>query len=263
MANSNEESKGTFMWCGYEWTSEMEGGRIIHPEYPHYWYSSSDAVIKKLRNGELHFSFRKNPIKIHHWDGKTYNPSIEIGLIRTKQHFDYGTFSIEAIMPKGLNINCAGWLSGNGNWPPEIDVFESWSEDNNYHHAFTNHFPWLCPSWRTTYNVHYRDSKMVHRHLGSKNIMKCDQPLDPTENWIKYECVWMPDKIIFKANGVTIKTVKNKYPKMLTENILNPEKKYLMDYIIDIIIDDPQKIPSRLDTPLKVRNFKYEPFEND
>lgn len=252
---------GKINWCGYEWSNEMEGGRIIHPKYPYAWYGCDENVVKINKNNELELTYVENPIEIHHWGHETYNPTIERALIRTTTPFDYGTFSAEAICPKGLNLCCAFWLSGDGNWPPEIDILEAWSEDNNYSHKTLNHFPWLCSSWRTTYNVHYNNKKMVHEHLGSKNIAKYDQPLDPTENWIKYECIWEPDKITFKANNVVTKTVCKKYANMLVNNLGNPEKGHLMDVIFDINIDDPKIIPNRLDTPFKIRNFKYKPLK--
>ena len=247
-------------WCGYNWDCRMEGGRIIHPSYPYSWYSDSENVIQINENGEMSLIYKENPITIKHWDGKIYKPTIERALIRTKTPFDYGTFSIEAMCPKGLNICCSFWLSGHGNWPPEIDILEAWSGDNNYSWRTTNHFPWILPSWRTTYNVHYNNKNIVHEHLGSKNVTKCDQPLDPTENWIKYECIWEPDKITFKANGVVTKTVRKKYAQMLVNNLKNLEKGYLMDVILDVYIDDPKIIPNRLDTPFKARNFEYKPL---
>ena len=252
--------KDTFRWCGYDWDCKMEGGRIIHPNEPYNWLSNSEDVITMFRNGEMHLSFRKNPKKVKHWDGIIYEPTIERALIRTKQHFDYGSFSLEMMMPKGLNIGCAFWLSGHGNWPPEIDILEAWATDCNYLHRFTNHFPWLGKSWRTTYNVHYRDLNRVHRHLGSDNIRCKLQPLDPTENWIKYECDWLPDKIVFRANDVTTKVVNRKYSHWLVENNLKPENGHLMDAIIDIQMEDPINNEIRLDTPLKVRNFHYEEY---
>lgn len=249
-------------WCGYDWSCKMDGGRIIHPSYPFAWYSDDEAVVTLMRNGELHFSYRENPKEVRYWDGREFSPYIERGIIRTRQHFSFGTFSIEAIMPKGINVCSALWLSGAGNWPPEIDFCESWSNNNNYLHKFTNHFPWFGKSWRTTYNVHYNDENIKHRHLGSKNVRVRHQPLDPTENWIKYECIWEPEKITFKANDVVTKVIKKKYAQKLIKNLKDPEKGYLMDVIIDVNVDDPKIIPNRLDSPLKVRNFKYEPLED-
>lgn len=250
-----------FRWCNYEWEDCMEGGRKIHSKEPHTWYSADENVLSRRRNGELHFYYRENPQQIKYWDGETYKPSIERALIRTTTPFDYGTFSIEAMIPKGLNVGCACWLSGDGNWPPEIDVLEVLTTGGSYLQKWTNHFPWFGKSWRTTYNVHYNDNKLVHRHFGSKNIRFKHQPLDPTENWIKYECEWLPDKITFKANGVVTKVIGKKHANMLTENIKKPEKGHLMDFIIDINVDDPKLIPNRLDTPFKVRNFMYEPID--
>ena len=56
------------------------------------------------------------------------------------------------------------------------------------------------------------------------------------------------------------KTVCSKYARMLTENLKTPEKGYLMDFIIDVNVDDPKILKNRLDEPMKVRNFKYEPL---
>ena len=250
-----------FKWCGYNWSCKMDGGRIIHPNYPHAWYSDEEDVLEINDNGEISLSYRTNPRDIKHWDGKIYHPTVERALMRSREHFDYGTFSCEAKMPKGLNLCCAFWLSGSKNWPPEIDIVESWSEDNNYSWRTTNHFPWILPSWRTTNNVHYNNDKILHEHLGSKNIMKCDQPLSPTDNWVKYEVEWAPDKITFKANGVVTKTVGKKYAKMLTENLKKPDAGYLMDVIFDINVDDPAVIKNHLDSPFMIRNFKYEPLK--
>lgn len=247
----------TFDWCGYAWTCGMEGGRIIHPDYPYAWYSNSENVITRMRNGELHLYYKTNPKDVKYWDGTIYHPTIERALIRTTNHFDYGRFSIEVMIPKGLNVGCACWLSGAGNWPPEIDILEVFPAGGDYLQNFTDHFPWIGKSWRTTYCVHYNNNRMVHKNLGSKNVRKYDQPLDPSENWIKYECDWLPDKIVFKANGVVIKRVSRRYAHMLTHNLANPRNGYLMDFIIDINVDDPEIRPNRLDTPLKVRNFRY------
>ena len=250
-----------FRWCNYEWEDCMEGGRKIHSNAPYTWYSSDENVLSRRRNGELHFYYRENPKEVTYWDGNIYKPSIERALIRTTTPFDYGTFSIEAMMPTGLNVSCAFWLSGDGNWPPEIDILEAWAESNNYSHQLSNCFPWLCPSWRTTWNVHYNNNKMKHDHFGSKNIFKHDQPLNPTTNWIKYECEWLPNKITFKANGKTTKTIGKKHSQMLVNNLKDSKKGYLMDVIIEINVENPKLMPNRLDTPLKVRNFMYEPMD--
>lgn len=253
----------SFKWCGYNWSCQMDGGRIIHTKYPHAYYSDSENVLVRMRNGELHLYYAENPKEIKHWDGKIYNPTIERALIRTREHFDYGHFEIEAMIPKGLNVGCAFWLSGHGNWPPEIDILEVLTTGGSYLQKFTNHFPWIGKSWRTTYNVHYNNDKLLHQHLGSKNVRVKDQPLDPTENWIKYEVDWMPDKIVFKANGKVTKTVCKKYAQMLVNNLGKPEKGHLMDVIIDINVDDPEILKNKLETPFKVRNFKYIPLDLD
>jgi len=247
-------------WCGYDWDCKMEGGRIIHPDEPYYWLSDTPDVVKINENNEISMYYRPNPKDVKYWDGKIYHPSLERGLIRSLTSFDYGTFSVEALMPKGLNVGASFWLSGDGNWPPEIDICEAWSKNKDYWEIFTKEFPWINPSWLTTSNVHYNDEDLIHRNIKSKNIPYCKQKLDPTENWIKYECIWEPDKITFKANGKVNRTVGKKYAHMLTENLRTPEHGYLMDAIIDIYVADPSKVPNELYTPFKVRNFEYKPL---
>ena len=248
-----------FEWCGYTWDCKMEGGRIIHPLYPYNWLSDSDDVLTIDEKGEMTMTFRENPKDVTYWNGQTYHPTIERALIRSLESFDFGTFSLEAIMPKGYNVGANFWLSGDDNWPPEIDICEAWGENNDYFHIFTNYFPWIWPSWKTTTNVHYRDDELEHQHIKSKSVSYCKQKLNPTENWIKYECEWLPDKITFKANGKVTRTVGKKVSNMLINNLNTPEHGYRMDVIIDINPEDPTLVPLELISPFKVRNFKYIP----
>ena len=55
MANNDE-----FEWCGYTWSSKMDGGRIIHPSFPWYWYSLN--TINVCDDEILEFFIDKNPL---------------------------------------------------------------------------------------------------------------------------------------------------------------------------------------------------------
>lgn len=250
-----------FKWCGYDWDCKMEGGRIIHPSDPYNWLSNSDDVVKRMRNGELHFYFRENKKEIKYWDGKTYNPNYERGLIRSLQHFDYGTFSLDMMMPAGLNMSCAFWLSGDGNWPPEIDICEAWADDTNYSRKIGRRFPWFYKSWDTTSNIHYNNKKLKHKQIHPHEVPKCKQPYDPTITWVTYECEWTPDKITFKANGKVTNVVRKSVSNALVNNLKKPENGHLMDVIIDVNMPDPDVYKVVLESPLKVKNFKYKPME--
>ncbi len=247
-------------WCGYDWVSVMEGRRRIHPQKPWEWYCDECAYVDE--DQVLHLKVMDKPTEIHHWDHKTYNPTKAVGIVRTTTPFDYGTFSLEMKMPKGTYLSASFWLSGEHSWPPEIDIEEGWPEDGNWLHKTTKYFPWFFKSWRTTTNVHYLDKKGEKdskTHVGSRNILKCKQPLDPSENFIEYKCIWKPDSVEFFANGRSVRKITGKVVDKLINNNENPD--HVMDAIINIWTEDPEHHKVSMDTELLVKNFKYTPLE--
>lgn len=174
-------------WCGYRWKDAMEGNRRIHPGNPWYWYSMDCTRVDD--ENVLHIFSRRNPREFKHWDGKIYKPTMEVGTVRTTESFEYGYFSAEILMPMGKNLSASFWLTGAGNWPPEIDIEEGWMEEKGtYYRTWENCFPWFRPGWRTTNNVHYRENDLTKTHIGSRNVTLCKQPKDPARNYVKYEC---------------------------------------------------------------------------
>ena len=249
-------------WCGYTWKCEMEGGRIIHPEYPWYWYSGNENVLVRMRNGEIHLYCKYNPKEVKHWDDKIYHPDYEVATMRSIKAFDFGTFSCEMKMPKGKNISASFWLSGAGNWPPEIDIEEGWTEEKKtWFRLIERYFPYIKPSWRTTTNVHFRDEQLNKTHLGSRNIPYCKQPKDPAEEFIKYECEWLPNSITFKANGKIVRQITDDTCRKLIKNIKDPEKGYKMNVVFNVWCENPKTHKIEQDEPLIIKNFKYEPMK--
>ena len=248
-------------WCGYKWDSSLEGGRLIHTSFPWQWYSEKCSTVDS--EGNLHLKIMKSHRQIRYSDGTLYSSDYGVGTLRTREKFDYGTFSCEMKMPKGLNLSASFWLSGDSSWPPEIDIEEGWSEDGNWLHDRTEYFPWIFKSWRTTNNVVFLDKKgdkESKTHAGSKNILLMQQPLDPTENFIEYSCVWKPDSITFYANGKKVRKICGKIAKKLIENNENPG--HLMRVILNIWMENPAEKEVRMDSELVVRNFKYTPLDN-
>lgn len=248
-----------FSWCGYDWRPAMEGGRLIHPSQPWYWYSSD--VIDEDGNGTLSLSIRRNPKEIRYWDGKVYNPTMEAAMMRSVQSFSYGRFSCEMLMPEGTNLWPSFWLSGSGNWPPEIDIEEGWTDHSGkWFTFFTGTFPFINPSWKTTTNVHYLNDGMEHEHLGSRNVSIFRQPSNPVRNFVEYACEWLPDGITIFADGIPVRQVGKDVAKMMTENLTNPERGFEMNAIINVLCENPDHNEVTINTPMKVRNFKYQPM---
>lgn len=247
-------------WCGYTWKSAMEGGRRIHPEYPWYWYSMDCTEVDS--EGVLHIFSRENPIDVKHWDGKIYHPTMEVGTLRTLKSFGYGTFSAEILMPKGRWISASFWLSGDGNWPPEIDIEEGWPADKGtYYRTRTDYFPWFKKGWHTTNNVHYREKNLKKKHIGSHDVPLSKQPNDPAEVYVEYKCVWEPDSITFYADGKRTRSVCRSVCRKMRENLNNPEKGFNMNALLNVWTENPEVYDVMQETDMCVRNFKYEPLE--
>lgn len=252
----------TFKWCGYNWKCEMDGNRIIHPDYPWYWYSLD--MIKPAfpsENDELSLYIMKNPKDVKYWDGKTYHPIYEVATMRSLEDFSYGTFSCEIKVPKGRNLSASFWLTGSGNWPPEIDIMEGFLDNSgNWFKCFEQYFPWIKLGWRTTTNMHYRDDQMNKTHIGSRNIPYLKQPFEPDDWFIEYKCVWKPDSITFYANDKVVRKVTGKECQQLTQNIKNPEKGFKVNVVFNVWVENPDEYKIEMNQPMYIRNFKYIPL---
>ena len=106
-------------WEGYDWQIGERWG-IIHPNKPICYYDKDAVKINK--KGELELYTHYNPRK---FDGKTVNTGV--GLINCKEKFEYGRFDIDIKLPKGPSLWPAFWMWSYNFWPPEIDVFEAYS----------------------------------------------------------------------------------------------------------------------------------------
>lgn len=248
----------SFEWCGYRWKASMEGGRIIHPDTPWYWCSLD--TINICENNILELNIRENPREVKYWDGKIYKPIIEAATLRSIEDFSYGTFSASIILPSGNNLWPSFWTSGSGNWPPEIDIMEAWSYNNGYFKWLIPQFPYISPSWKTTTNVHYRDADLKIASVGSRNVSWFKQHKDPTSDYIDYKCIWHPDSITFLVNDKIVRKITGDVCKNLTKNINNPEKGFRMNVIFNIWCENPSKYSVNLYTPMKIKDFRYEPY---
>ena len=248
----------TIDWCGYNWECCMEGGRIIHSELPWYWMDKNQVL--KDDNNSIYLYLSEQHKDVKYWDGNIYKPTQACGLIRSTQSFSYGTFSLDIKAPKGYNLWPSFWLTGDTNWPPEIDIFEAWSYENNYFVLTQSHFPWLNPGWKTTTNIHYRNDNMEPTHIGSGNISIFKQWHNPTEVFVNYKVDWFPNEIIFYVNDKVVRRVKKDICRQLVENINAKDKGFEMDVVINVFCEDPEKFDVHLDGPMVIKNFKYRSY---
>lgn len=239
----------------YQWECCMEGGRIIHPNFPYIWYDDMMVERHPLYPDTAIIRLMQCTRYINYWDGKLYTASMAGGVLRSVQTFGYGTFSAEIKMPQGKGLWGSFWLCGDGPWPQsgEIDICEGYS-DNNYFRLTTPYFPWLNPSWKTTNNIHYAENG-EHKQVKPHSVSVFKQPCKPTSGYVKYECKWTPSEIVIKVGGKLIRRDKAALKHFTPTN-------GRMRVIFNLWCEDPENNPVIMQTPMLIKNFNYEPYEH-
>lgn len=256
--NSNQKK---FKWNDYNWECSMEGGRIIHPDHPYYWFDKKNVEIDykdKDKPIYLYVDYKKTTIT--HSDGITYNPYMACGLIKSIEKFSFGTFSCDIKLPKGHKLWPSFWLTGAENWPPEIDICEAWTGDNNYFNLFIPKFPYFYPSWKTTTNVHYLNDDLSKLDAGSHNVSIFKQLKNPTNTFINYKVEWFPDQINFYIDDKLIREIKNEIPQKLVKNLNHPDKDFKMNVVFNVWCENFESEILML-SPMIIKNFKYNPYK--
>lgn len=251
----------SYYFCGHEWITTMEGGRRIHPESPWVWYDDGCVSIIDGEFGNVvELEMKRYPKEIKYWNGKVYNPTHAGGVFRSKEPFGHGEFSAEVCLPEGKNLWPSFWLVGDSAWPfgGEIDICEAWSDNyGEYFRMFIPQFPYLCPSWKTTTNVHFADqNSLKHQSIGSRNIPIVKQFSDPSMNFVKYGCKWTADEIVITANNKVVRRDK-KAAKVIQDYYDFCEKEPKMFVIFNLWVDDPSKFEVGMRYPMYVRRFNY------
>lgn len=238
------------IWKETVWTQTMPNGAIVNPSEKHMWF---DYAMVTASGGNLQLYADTSPRIIHHWDGKVYNPSVACATLSTMKEYTYGKFSAEIMLPQGRNLWPAFWLCGAGSedWPAvgEFDIMEAWSGKRGYFKPTIPQFPWLVPSWNTTNNVHWAENGQ-HCYTGSRRTPLVKSLKNPAKHFVKYELEWRQDIIIFRVGG--------KVTRIYGYDIA----KHLHDKKMHVIFDLWTTSPDfELESPMIIKDFKYEPIE--
>jgi beta-glucanase (GH16 family) len=182
---------------------EFDGPALdTHKWVPTYWWGSNGCTI--ATNGELEWylpdevSVSNGTLKLQAskrtvtgGDGKTYNYTS--GVVTTgkacwqdaapdKFTFQYGYVEMRAKAPKGRGLWPAFWLlSGDQDWPPEIDVLEILGHQPNIAYM----------------TVHFEDAEGVHRSSGGQWTGP-----DFSAGWHTFGVDWQPTAIVWYVDGV-------------------------------------------------------------
>lgn len=263
----------TIKWQGYEWLPQERWGQV-HPENPDKW-NDPDAI--KIDDDEtLHLYARKNPKEFNipvdtpgdAWAG---NPPTEkviatvgFGMMSCTEHFGHGLFEIEAKMPKGPYTWPAFWCWAFETYPPEIDMFEGYSNKRG------SYFNWSLRSligkfWRVNSNIHLKDyvkgasvggmnDDGTHRYqLGAKSHWLGWKRPDRVFN--KYSLLWTPDEVAILFNDKKVRSITDR-------PTLDQFKDRTMNIILNNSVQDKYLKTDMPETEFVVKYFKYTPYED-
>ena len=232
----------TIKWCGYEWITQERWGEI-HPDKKHWWYDESCVSIDESEN--LHLLTKKNP---REFPG-TGISEIGVGLVSCTHKFGYGIYSIDAKLPEGNNLWPAFWMWSWDSWPPEIDIFEGYS--NRRGKYFKPRLRNIFGFWNVQTNVHYKDGKNNRMAGGRTHFFGFK---NPSKNFINYSLIWDRNSIQIYYNNRLVRSIDDKYiMKQLEDKKMN----VIINNGITDGIDLSKKIP---DSDFIVKNFRYSPI---
>lgn len=153
------------------WRTDTYYGRRYHDgsiindnESPDVYYSDDCLSFK---NSIMKQSSIKKDITITHtgWEGKKYGDftiEYQAGQIDSSNIFNqkYGYFEIKSKMPETVGQWPAFWLASTESWPPEIDVYETYTGKKRGKKRFESNFHWdfepnkkMKPKGHNTINI--------------------------------------------------------------------------------------------------------------
>jgi len=238
-----------FNWSGYKWSTQERWGQV-HANKLYCWYNAKCVNVDDYEH--LHLLTKKDPKKFRIKQGdsqSTIESPISVGLISSKKMFGYGYFEIEAKLPTGSNLWPAFWMWSSNSWPPEIDIFEGYTDNRNGYLKFNRFNP--LGFWNLQSNFHYKDlktgknsnSKAKTHYIGLKN---------PATNFIKYGLKFTPDEITIFYDGKAVRS--------LDRSLLPYFRDHKMNVIINNSVSSGVDVESENYSDFTVKHFKYVPL---
>lgn len=230
--------RNTIHWQGYEWLTQERWG-VYHPDKPIVWYDPSQVVIE---DDLLLLGCQYNPTTIN-----DITIPFSVGLVSCTEKFEYGTFEIEAKLPhKQPNAWPAFWMWAFESWPPEIDVFEAYSNKKG------RYFNWSISAlwgkfWRCATNVHLGKLPNNYNVRAKNHWMGWKSP---SKRFIKYKVEWFEDKIEVYYDGRSVR-------KITDESVLSQLRGTTMNVIINNSIKSEHNKKKQFF--FEVKSFTYKP----
>ena len=229
-------------WQGYDWLTNERWGQV-HPDKPVSWYDPSAVSIDE--DGYLRLKTKQNPKEFTINDEKVVVP-IGIGLLSCTTEFGYGKFEIEAKLPDGPYLWPAFWMWSFESWPPEIDVFEGYTNKRSSYFNFNLELL-IGRFWRVASNIHLGKTpdnynlRAKNHWLGFKS---------PSKKFNKYGVIWQEDKIEIFFNDRCVRRITD-------EKSLHQFRGHKMNVIINNGIQTEHIDTDKPESEMIVKWFKY------
>ena len=225
----------TINWSGYEWMLQERWG-LIHPEKPYTWYD--DTAVEVADNGNLLLKTHKNP---RYFPDLNVTPQIGMGIVSCVNKFKYGIYEISAKLPKGKHLWPAFWMWSWNSWPPEIDIFEGYSNSLGSYFTFNPLKPWKVETC-----LHYTKD-------GQRTAIPAETHSwgwqNPTNNFLKYRLEWRKDSVKYFYNNKLVRTVTD--PLILDQ---------LDTTTMNLIINNHPRSAKASNSVFEIEYFKFVPI---
>jgi len=188
----------TIKWAGYNWITQQEWG-TYHPGQLWQWYDPDQVKLKEDGSIDLSCTFKEKNFP------PPFPPTIPnaVGLIISVETFGYGEFKATLKLPNIPHAWPSFWIHAEKAWPPEIDVFEGYS--NRLSSYFHFRIKPLCGFWDLQTNVHYKDSGGENTHLKGENHWMGLK--NPKKHYLEYKLIRLPDSLEIYHNGILVKHI--------------------------------------------------------
>jgi hypothetical protein len=193
-----------------KWRMSQTWGEY-HTNHLDQYYDTTGELLK-ITNEGASLGIKRKPKTFYKKDNPelSKNPNIPdefeipvcVSLINTKEGWQWGWFESWIKLPKGQHFWPAFWLSGLNHWPPEIDIFEGYSDVGpNYddYSIFGRFFK--KPYQKIQPNLHYGNvEKGTYEYWGAHNIPVAEA----TERFVQWTCHWEKDFIRIYWDGILV-----------------------------------------------------------
>ena len=228
----------TFSWAGHAWATRIPRDPL-HQDDRRYWYD--EGAVRTDSEGVLHLGTRYNPRVFG-----AKRPLYGAGYAVSETVFRHGRFEICARLPKGPWLWPAFWGISPLMWPPEVDMFEGYSNAKGSYRKFQ----WLNPlaKWAVCTNAFYGASG---RQAGARQHRQL-RP-DPAET---FEFYWLEWRLKYMAIGMGNHEVR----RFTESRLLEPFDAHGLKIVINNAVrNDAPHVEGYPDSDFQVRYFVHKP----